>query len=465
MADASSEMDGLDDFLTEEAQHGLPDSPSVAQAADLLTARARERLGATADVRVPVLRVLLQSVLRGVPRERGLVAELLDIVRLAISGDDEALVMPSVLRCLLLDELVAERFLNVAQAFHFSGALSVATLLAWDARLGLGRQGLPAHDPRQSQGWYMFTEWLKITDVSSDDDDGDGDSAAMMAAGSAAGGDGISAGGGWEAVGCTKTAWQPSECRLALYVALGEARETVVVLDGLVCEQLRAELLDCVTAPGWDHSAGPPPASWARATADGDGLPRSWGLKPERMEDLKTSPAAREVHTRLCALYPGYTIVHMPEVRTEGQGSESLRCTQFVGNATIPGDCYRWHVDADPSALRQEDAGGLGGYVNGEIGKPLFVSLLVYLNPEWRASWDGETLFRDPDRCTGVLVQPLPGRAILMVQDVLHRASAPSESAPAPRYSLVWKLLFVPAEGAPEAPSLCRTQWGRPAQV
>lgn len=229
-----------------------------------------------------------------------------------------------------------------------------------------------------------------------------------------------------------------------------------------------AALLDFVTAPGWDHSRGPPPASWSRDTADGDGLPRSWGLRPARMGELKSLPAAREVQSRLCALYPAYDIAHMPAVRArsaaDGGRSEAV-CAQFVGNATVTGDTYRWHVDADPAALEPEACGGLGGYVNGATGRPLFVSLLVYLNAEWRASWDGETLFRDPDRSTGVLVQPLPGRAILMVQDVLHRASAPSPSAPAPRYSLVWKLLFIPPEGADDPPTLVRAEWGEPARV
>lgn len=186
------------------------------------------------------------------------------------------------------------------------------------------------------------------------------------------------------------------------------------------------------------------------------------------MRELKALPAAREVHARLCALYPRYAIAHMPEVSArsaaDGGLSEAL-CTQFVGNATVPGDSYSWHVDADPAALEPAVSGGLGGYVNGTAGRPLFVSLLVYLNPEWRASWDGETLFRDPDRSTGVLVQPMPGRAILMVQDVLHRASAPSASAPAPRYSLVWKLLFIPPEGETTPPTLRRAEWGEPAQI
>ena len=55
-----------------------------------------------------------------------------------------------------------------------------------------------------------------------------------------------------------------------------------------------------------------------------------------------------------------------------------------------------------------------------------------------------------------------------MHQDVLHRVSTPSMLARRPRYSLVWKLLFVPREpkppaGAPE--TICRPEWGEPTLI
>ena len=33
-----------------------------------------------------------------------------------------------------------------------------------------------------------------------------------------------------------------------------------------------------------------------------------------------------------------------------------------------------------------------GDYVNGEAGKPLFVSLIVYLDAEWSREWDAGTM-------------------------------------------------------------------------
>lgn len=52
------------------------------------------------------------------------------------------------------------------------------------------------------------------------------------------------------------------------------------------------------------------------------------------------------------------------------------------------------------------------------------------------------------------------GRAVLMDQDVVHRLSTPSLLAQRPRYSLVWKLVFVPKSS--EAATLSRKEWGSP---
>ncbi len=117
--------------------------------------------------------------------------------------------------------------------------------------------------------------------------------------------------------------------------------------------------------------------------------------------------AMREVHTRLARLYPDYAIAHMPSsaIQQQGRGNgfsqscgvdagdrnpqaagsaahdgvarqlrptndEALSleddqavcqqdvgepaaadCDQFVGNAAVWGDCFRWHIDADPAGV------------------------------------------------------------------------------------------------------------------
>ena len=125
-----------------------------------------------------------------------------------------------------------------------------------------------------------------------------------------------------------------------------------------------------------------------------------------------------------------------------------------------------WHeCGKNPPAVRWLAAHG--DYSNGDAGKPLLVSLLVYLDPEWRPEWDAETLFLSGEPGVGVLVQPRPGRAILMHQDILHRVSMPSLLARRPRYSLVWKLVLVPKAGggARERETICRPEWGAPARI
>ncbi|KAL0019156.1 hypothetical protein WJX79_000724 [Trebouxia sp. C0005] len=83
-----------------------------------------------------------------------------------------------------------------------------------------------------------------------------------------------------------------------------------------------------------------------------------------------------------------------------------------------------------------------GHYCNGEPGRPLLVSLLLYLDKKWPRQWDAETLFLDDDTDIGIVVRPKCFRAVLMDQDILHRVSTPSQVAGSrPRYSLVWKLV------------------------
>lgn len=62
-----------------------------------------------------------------------------------------------------------------------------------------------------------------------------------------------------------------------------------------------------------------------------------------------------------------------------------------------------------------------------EPGMPLFTTLLIYLDAEWRREWDAETLFLDAPTGTGVFVRPRGGRAVMMDQDVTHRISTPSQ--------------------------------------
>lgn len=227
-----------------------------------------------------------------------------------------------------------------------------------------------------------------------------------------------------------------------------------VVLDQFFDEAMRTALLTLITAPNWDHSTGPGPlGKWVKVP-DGPGLPDAWGLSLDALhaieEQSRSMPVFAELASRLGKLYPEFTIASQPPNKHFVSPSQSIRdddvCGAFVANAAMPGQTFRWHVDADPSDF-PEDCDWVrqyGQYPNTQPGKPLFVTLLLYLNPEWKREWAAETLFLDDSTEAGLFVRPKPYRAVLMEQHTLHRLSPPSVVAPHPRYSLVWKLLFWP---------------------
>ncbi|KAK9822818.1 hypothetical protein WJX81_003308 [Elliptochloris bilobata] len=265
------------------------------------------------------------------------------------------------------------------------------------------------------------------------------------------------------------TGWSPADARVVLNARMdarivpdsGCARlhyAHLVVLDDFVGDIERGALLDLLTAPGWDHGQGPPPSKWERATADGAGLPATWGLTDEALAALAADPppAMLEVHARLAALFPDAeereaapaVSLSDPEGMTDRKvmADAPVRCAAFVGNAAVAGDAFAYHVDADPAAFPDSPwRARFGDYANGARGRPLLVSLLVYLDAAWPRDWGAETLFLDGRTDVGIAVRPKPGRAVLMDQDLLHRVSAPSPAAGSrPRYSLVRKLALLP---------------------
>ena len=113
-----------------------------------------------------------------------------------------------------------------------------------------------------------------------------------------------------------------------------------------------------------------------------------------------------------------------------------------------------------------------GDYVNGEPGKPLFVSAIIYANETWQeGEWGAETHFTDKDSGIGAMVAPRPGRVVLMDQDVTHRVSPPTRAAgERARYSLVYKLVFFPRECGNAtaelwARGIARPEWGVPSPI
>ena len=310
-----------------------------------------------------------------------------------------------------------------------------------------------------------------------------------------------------------KDGWKPSDVKVAMNITLdasfvpatanaldlssmpGAPRgcrasvSRVVALDNLIDDEALRSIKFCYGT--FDAHYG---SYWERRTADDDVAKPTWGLKQFNMdllvnvitrgEDPDNPNPFKEFHSRLQALYPDWIICHMPAeslvapeeetVEDDDEHTEKYKCESFVANAAVFGDEYRWHVDADPSSFPDgcEWVKTYGDYVNGEPGKPLFVSAIIYPNETWNeGEWGAETHFTDKDSGVGAMVAPRPGRVVLMDQDVTHRVSPPTRAAgERARYSLVYKLVFFPREcGKGNAElwerGIARPEWGVPSPI
>jgi probable phosphoglycerate mutase len=311
-----------------------------------------------------------------------------------------------------------------------------------------------------------------------------------------------------------KDGWKPSDVKVAMNITLdasfvpatanaldlssmpGAPRgcrasvSRVVALDNLIDDEALRSIKFCYGT--FDARYG---SYWERRTADDDVAKPTWGLRQFNMdllvneitrgEDPDNPNPFKEFHSRLQALYPDWIICHMPAeslVAPEGETVEDddehtgkYKCESFVANAAVFGDEYRWHVDADPSSFPDECewVKTYGDYVNGEPGKPLFVSAIIYPNETWKEDeWGAETHFTDKDSGVGAMVAPRPGRVVLIDQDVTQRVSPPSRAAgERARYSLVYKLVFFPRNGNGNANAelwergIARPEWGVPSPI
>lgn len=292
--------------------------------------------------------------------------------------------------------------------------------------------------------------------------------------------------------------WSPDDLQIPINVRLdgcivpnttsGAARvsfSNVVVLDNLVDDKVRRQLAEFLVDDPSGSVATLPEGTWERKTADMEGAQPTWGLKPHILSQLTSTSRPLpscivEIQSRLAALYPEYTIYHLPSEYIQGQqmndDAVEADCSSFLANAADASDSFIFHQDADPTSFPSHSAWvqTYGDYFNGEPRKPLLVTLLVYANDVWGRDWGGETLFLDASTQAGVFVQPKPCRAVLMHQDVVHRVSPPSASAPPgrKRLSFVWKLVFVrnstsTASGGGDIDSICiaRKEWGQPSSI
>lgn len=68
------------------------------------------------------------------------------------------------------------------------------------------------------------------------------------------------------------------------------------------------------------------------------------------------------------------------------------------------------------------------------------VTALLFVNPEWKREWAGETIFFNDDGDAVHAVTPRPGRLVLFRSGIEHRAGAPSRICHRTRLTLAIKL-------------------------
>lgn len=189
---------------------------------------------------------------------------------------------------------------------------------------------------------------------------------------------------------------------------------SLLVLDGLVTESLRFQLLEHLTGDGNFDSTSDhlPTKSWTRDVCDNQSpgfnqpttstdVPtaphkRTFGPTPALLRALEGSsvPSSVELQRRVCALFPDHHVFFQPSdmieawphtdeeedddrtsrregaSKSEGRRDDDereesatraaaatldARCTAVLANAAVQGDSYAYHVDADPASFPESE--------------------------------------------------------------------------------------------------------------
>lgn len=224
---------------------------------------------------------------------------------------------------------------------------------------------------------------------------------------------------------------------------------SILVFDNLVNDDLRKAILQVLNDNSdWDDvNNGPDPTRWIRGGLmdlpdEEDGSTACYGLVDDAIDDLCLHhDAFEEFETIVSRLFPDFIVCRLPEAVLGSTVSP------LTANAPTNGDFFSYHIDADPNLTPPSPWTDIfGRYPNRQIGKPRFISCLIYLNNEWDGeAWGAPTRFLDVSSDTHHDVLPIPGRCVFMDQDITHSVVAPTpEAGKRPRYSLVWKLILHP---------------------
>jgi hypothetical protein len=256
---------------------------------------------------------------------------------------------------------------------------------------------------------------------------------------------------------------------------------SIIVFDNLVSPSLRKRLLNVVkgnseeSKDDWDEAEyGPNPNRWERGglidvandveseEPKPDGT--CWGLSEDAIEDIcfNHHPAIAEFESKLSQVFSDFVVSRLPEA-VFGDCISPL-----TANAPTHGDTFHYHIDADSLQVPPSPwADVFGRYPNRSRGKPRFVSCLLYLNDIWEPNWGAPTRFLDPPTQETVDIMPMPGRCVIMDQDISHSVVPPTvEAGKRPRYSLVWKLILHPRNSEQNMKQLsCGRVWPDPIVI
>lgn len=83
---------------------------------------------------------------------------------------------------------------------------------------------------------------------------------------------------------------------------------------------------------------------------------------------------------------------------------------------------------------------GQGGRPHRDDDRPGMYTLLYYPMLEWRAEWEGETMFVDERGEVIAAIKPEPNRAVLFDSRILHAGRAPSRYFGGLRVTIAFKL-------------------------
>lgn len=144
----------------------------------------------------------------------------------------------------------------------------------------------------------------------------------------------------------------------------------------------------------------------------------------------------------------------------------------YFGNQSVTGQeavpFWKMDLDGDPAGARlweaarrrcEEKVGhplrvvrayanghtyGQGGQPHVDDARPGTYTLLYYPMPEWRAEWEGETVFLDGRGEIVAAVKPQPDRALLFDSRIPHYGRAPGRSFTGLRVTVACKLEIKP---------------------